>query len=90
MTIYIWTPRIGLFQMIKDEEEIDYYKPKIEYINRDEPAVRHEIPHYASSTSDWKYVPMQEVRNLCLSKDTQKPNFVEIATKKFHISELRS
>ena len=56
--------------MVKDEDEIDYYKQKITAINQNEPAVRHEVPHFASDNTDWKLVPMKEVREFCQREDT--------------------
>ena len=36
----------------------------------------------ASATTDWRYVPMQEIRELCRVGDTQKPNFLSLAIRK--------
>ena len=49
ISLYIWTPRIGLMYMIKDEQEINYYKERIWSLNEDlNVDVEHEIPHFAS------------------------------------------
>ena len=56
ITLYIWTPRIGLFQMIKNESEVNYYQEKLKEING--PMQRHSVPHFASAASNWEYKPM--------------------------------
>ena len=33
IALFIWTPRIGLFSMIKDEDEINYYREQLSYCN---------------------------------------------------------
>lgn len=95
ITLYIWTPRIGLLSMVKDEEEIRYYSHWVADINRgNEPRPPKEgeeaVPHIASATTDWRYVPMQEIRELCRVGDTQKPNFLRLAIRQGYISEARA
>jgi len=67
ITLYIWTPRIGLFSMIKDEEEIRYYREKLAEVNVAGPASvkDHRTPHFASPNTSWQYVPMKEIGELC-------------------------
>ena len=45
------------------------------------------MPLIASATTDWRYVPMQEIRELCRVGDTQKPNFLSLAIRTRAISE---
>ena len=51
--------------------------------------MQHEIPHFASENTDWKYVPMKEVREFSDKNDMERPNFLQIAIKKGFISESR-
>ena len=63
VALYIWTPRVGLFSMIKDEDEINYYREKIKGLNS--PPERHSVPHIASGNTGWLYKPMHEVKEFC-------------------------
>ena len=33
ITLFLWTPRIGILSMLKDEEEIAYYQEKVGDVN---------------------------------------------------------
>mmetsp|Transcript_8756 Transcript_8756/g.10800 ORF Transcript_8756/g.10800 Transcript_8756/m.10800 type:complete len:106 (-) Transcript_8756:288-605(-) len=77
--------------MVKDEEEIKYYQHWVADINCDAPAREDNgVPQFASASTSWKYIPMKEVRELCKSGDTQKPNFLQLAIKRGYISESRA
>ena len=71
IALYVWTPRIGLITMNKDEEETAYYAENLRKINGDQSvSERHSVPHFASENTAWKYKPMFDIRELCQERDT--------------------
>ena len=79
ITLYIWTPKIGLFSMSKDEREIRYYKEKLYEKNPD--YERHNVPHFASESTNWLFKQMNEVMSFVEHNDKHKPNFLNVAIK---------
>ena len=47
--------------MIKDEEEAEYYKNKLNELNGPIPEDEHQIPHIASNSTNWLYKPMYDI-----------------------------
>ena len=63
IALYMWTPKIGMMTMIKDQGEIKYYQENLKVRNPvDE---RHSVPHIATLKTGWKWKPMNEIVNYC-------------------------
>ena len=74
--------------MNKDQEESNYYHDKLHHLNQSTSS-QHEIPHIASDTTSWLFKPMHDIAELCQTYDTEKPNFLKIAAKKYSVLQKR-
>jgi len=81
LTIFLWTPRIGLMTSSQIADQILYYKEQMD-LRRDTDVDLHtnvsNTPMIASDFTDWRYQPMQEVVRFCTDRDLSPPNFEEL------------
>ena len=83
--------------MIKNEDEIDYYRDELDNLNKtDKRSVvtpttySNPIPKIATETTGWLYKKMHDITELCQAGDINRPNFVRMAANQKKLPSNRA
>ena len=84
MTLFVWTPRIGLLSCSKDLNELAHYKMEVDRLRPNwkvKPGHFDGAPYIFGPFSNWEPIRMKESVPYCIDNDPIAPDFVKEAIK---------
>lgn len=84
MTIFVWTPRVGILACEKDVQQNTHYRVEVEKMRpswKVKPGHFDGCPYIFGPFSNWTPVRMKEVIPYCIENDPKSPDFTAEAIK---------